>query len=101
LAIGKQALNPPLSGITVPLFADAPARKAAGSGHVRFAADPAPKKPKQNSWDKAHDEAVSQGKYNYKDPDTGYNVWTELYLKARGTCCKSGCRHCPYGFTKP
>jgi hypothetical protein len=29
------------------------------------------------------------------DPETGYRVWTELYLKKR-ECCGSGCRHCPY-----
>ncbi len=32
-------------------------------------------------------------------------VFTAKYLLKRGTCCKSGCRHCPYGFrqeeTKP
>ena len=27
-------------------------------------------------------------------------VWTEHYLKKRGYCCKSGCKHCPYGFNK-
>lgn len=35
-----------------------------------------------------------------------YMVFTEKYLRERGYCCKSGCRHCPYGFndrpeTKP
>ena len=29
-----------------------------------------------------------------------YLVFTELYLRRRGTCCKSGCRHCPYGFRR-
>ena len=32
------------------------------------------------------------------DPD-GLYVFTTAYLLARGTCCRSGCRHCPYGFT--
>ncbi|HYK04034.1 MAG TPA: DUF5522 domain-containing protein [Thermoanaerobaculia bacterium] len=27
-----------------------------------------------------------------------YYVFTELYLRERGYCCESGCRHCPYGF---
>jgi hypothetical protein len=27
-------------------------------------------------------------------------VFTEAYLMARGHCCKSACRHCPYGFQK-
>lgn len=29
-----------------------------------------------------------------------YLVFTELYLRERGYCCESGCRHCPYGFRK-
>ncbi len=28
----------------------------------------------------------------------GFIVFTEHYLKKRGYCCKSGCRHCPYGY---
>jgi hypothetical protein len=26
----------------------------------------------------------------------GYYVFTALFLKNRGFCCKNGCRHCPY-----
>lgn len=29
----------------------------------------------------------------------GYTVFTSQYLKNKGTCCKSACLHCPYGFT--
>jgi hypothetical protein len=29
-----------------------------------------------------------------------YRVFTEFYLMSRGFCCRSGCRHCPYGFKK-
>ncbi|EQC48703.1 hypothetical protein M899_1011 [Bacteriovorax sp. BSW11_IV] len=29
----------------------------------------------------------------------GENVFTSAYLKKRGTCCKTNCLHCPYGFT--
>jgi hypothetical protein len=25
-------------------------------------------------------------------------VFTETFLRARGYCCESGCRHCPYGY---
>ena len=25
-------------------------------------------------------------------------VFTERFLRERGYCCESGCRHCPYGF---
>lgn len=35
---------------------------------------------------------------SYLSPE-GYSVFTSLYLKNRGTCCKSACLHCPYGFT--
>jgi hypothetical protein len=34
----------------------------------------------------------------YETPD-GYTVFTSQYLKNKGTCCKSACLHCPYGFT--
>lgn len=27
-----------------------------------------------------------------------YMVFTERYLRGRGSCCESGCRHCPWGF---
>jgi hypothetical protein len=29
----------------------------------------------------------------------GENVFTSQFLKNRGTCCKTNCLHCPYGFT--
>ncbi|NVK66443.1 MAG: hypothetical protein HWE22_17760 [Flavobacteriales bacterium] len=35
----------------------------------------------------------------YTSPD-GYIVFTEKYHLKRGYCCKSGCRHCPYGFNR-
>ena len=30
------------------------------------------------------------------DPATGLWSFTAAYLWERGTCCDSGCRHCPY-----
>ena len=33
----------------------------------------------------------------YLSPE-GYVVFTEAYHLKRGYCCKSGCKHCPYGF---
>lgn len=30
----------------------------------------------------------------------GYLVFTEKYHLKRGYCCKSGCKHCPYGYNK-
>lgn len=49
---------------------------------------------------KLHDEACAAGKRRYVDPKTGFTVFTRLEHEARGYCCKSGCRHCPYGFVK-
>ncbi len=47
-----------------------------------------------------HAEAVENGCEHYIDAKTGFLVFTELTHKARGTCCKSACRHCPYGFKR-
>ncbi|MBI1835660.1 MAG: hypothetical protein HYR91_00190 [Flavobacteriia bacterium] len=35
----------------------------------------------------------------YMSPE-GYIIFTEKYHLKRGYCCKSGCKHCPYGFDK-
>ena len=35
----------------------------------------------------------------YMSPE-GYKVFTEQYHLKRGSCCLSGCRHCPYDFKK-
>jgi hypothetical protein len=32
--------------------------------------------------------------------ENNYWVFTEMFHLLRGHCCKSGCRHCPYGFKK-
>jgi len=32
--------------------------------------------------------------------ENGFVVFTEQYLRNRGYCCESGCRHCPYGFVR-
>jgi hypothetical protein len=29
-----------------------------------------------------------------------YIVFTEKFLRERGYCCESGCRHCPYGYRR-
>ena len=45
-------------------------------------------------------------KFNNLEPDEyymseeGFIVFTEKYHLKRGHCCKSGCRHCPYGYNK-
>jgi hypothetical protein len=35
----------------------------------------------------------------YYSPE-GYIVFTEKYHLKRGYCCKSGCKHCPFGYNK-
>jgi len=40
------------------------------------------------------DFVFEQGKDYYLED--GKVIMTELYHKKRGTCCGSGCRHCPY-----
>ncbi|MGA3227917.1 MAG: DUF5522 domain-containing protein [Acidobacteriaceae bacterium] len=37
--------------------------------------------------------ALEPGDYYYDGP---YLVFTAQYHLKRGTCCNSGCRHCPY-----
>ena len=32
--------------------------------------------------------------------EDGLVVLTAQYLRDRGYCCTSGCRHCPYGFVQ-
>jgi len=34
---------------------------------------------------------------DYEIDEEGLLVFTAAYLLARGTCCGSGCRNCPYG----
>jgi len=41
-----------------------------------------------------------EGEDYYINEDNKY-VFTEKYHLKRGNCCKSGCKHCPYGFVKP
>lgn len=42
---------------------------------------------------------LTEGEDYYLTPE-GYKVFTEAFHLKRGYCCKSGCRHCPYGFDK-
>lgn len=32
--------------------------------------------------------------------EDGKMVFTADFLRRRGYCCESACRHCPYGFTR-
>ncbi len=45
---------------------------------------------------RAHAEALDAGADTYVDPRTGLTVLTAGFLARRGSCCESGCRHCPY-----
>jgi hypothetical protein len=44
----------------------------------------------------AHRAALAAGAAGYTDPATRLFVFTAGYLADRGTCCDTGCRHCPY-----
>ena len=35
---------------------------------------------------------------DYYLSEEGYIIFTDAYHLKRGYCCKSGCKHCPYGF---
>ncbi|HYV92106.1 MAG TPA: DUF5522 domain-containing protein [Chitinophagales bacterium] len=35
---------------------------------------------------------------DYYINEDGLFVFTETYHLKRGYCCRSGCRHCPYGY---
>jgi hypothetical protein len=48
--------------------------------------------------DKKPNSKFAEGDY-YLSPE-GFIVFTEQYHLKRGYCCKSGCKHCPYGFDK-
>jgi len=41
-------------------------------------------------------EAIALRLPTYRDPTSGFAVFTAAFLAERGTCCASGCRHCPY-----
>ena len=52
----------------------------------------------QHDIEDLHLSALLQQERTYKDPETGFTVFTELTHLKRGTCCGNQCRHCPYGF---
>ncbi len=49
------------------------------------------------AWWPLHESACARGESTYRDPETGYRVFTSVGLDRRGRCCGCGCRHCPYG----
>jgi Family of unknown function (DUF5522) len=44
----------------------------------------------------AHEAAMAAGERTYLDPATGLIVLTRTAHLERGSCCQSGCRHCPW-----
>ena len=50
-----------------------------------------------NTYDALHQAACRARSRSYRDPATGYAVFTAIAHEARGSCCGFGCRHCPYG----
>lgn len=56
----------------------------------------APDHPDYDAIVTAHQAALRDGADMYVDPVSGLSVLTAAYLMRRGTCCDSGCRHCPY-----
>ncbi len=55
-----------------------------------------PDHPRRDEILAAHGRALETGAASYRDPATGWSVLTASWLAARGTCCRQGCRHCPY-----
>lgn len=51
------------------------------------------KEVKLNSENASEKDKIS-GQQHYLE--NGFMVFTEAYHLQRGTCCGSGCRHCPY-----
>jgi hypothetical protein len=45
-----------------------------------------------------HDTELQEGQDYYLEH--GLLVFTAAFLRKRGYCCESGCRHCPYEYTR-
>lgn len=56
----------------------------------------APTHPARAEILRRHAGAVAEGRPAYPDPVSGLMVFTAAFLAARGWCCDSGCRHCPF-----
>ncbi len=64
-------------------------------------AEPSPKRlaldaPQREQRLAAHEAAMAADQEGYTDPVNGMFVMTAKALAAKGFCCDSGCRHCPY-----
>ena len=56
----------------------------------------APSHPRRDEILCLHTESVDANLPTYRDPLSGFSVFTAKFLADRGYCCESGCRHCPY-----
>lgn len=45
-----------------------------------------------------HHDRLIEGIDFYREGE--FVVLSESFLRRRGYCCESGCRHCPYGFER-
>ncbi|MGQ0433082.1 MAG: DUF5522 domain-containing protein [Microthrixaceae bacterium] len=52
--------------------------------------------PRRTEILRRHARAMRRGSATYRDPDSGYRVFTAEFHLRRGECCDQGCRHCPY-----
>ena len=80
--------------------ADTPSSSSAPSspqGDCSPVANKAGASPLPPDIEQLHLSSVMNGEETYKDPKTGYQVFTAIAHNRRGFCCGSGCRHCPYG----
>lgn len=46
------------------------------------------------------DKPIPLEEGDFYEAENGYRVFTEQYHLKRGYCCKSDCKHCPYGYDK-
>jgi hypothetical protein len=59
---------------------------------------PPPPRPLAPDVERCHLLACAAGRDTYKDPATGYSVFTAPALQRirKGSCCGNACRHCPF-----
>ena len=55
---------------------------------------------KNNTFVKMYNKRIELTEEDYYLNEQGYKVFTEKFHLKRGYCCKSGCKHCPYGYDK-
>lgn len=54
----------------------------------------------KNYFCKVYNKRIALEKDDYYLNEQGFRVFTAKYHLKRGHCCKSGCKHCPYGYDK-